>query len=132
MARLEKKDKVFHYRIDEASIGTAAALGLSADEMARVLEENSRGFLPQNITYSIRNWAGRVYNTSIKRCYILELQSPDMLQHVQRLPEIEPLVLRELSPTVLALREPPWDRAAVRALQKLGIYIRRDPGERSP
>jgi hypothetical protein len=125
MARLSKIDQVFHYRIDEESVSAAAALGLSAEEMVRGLDEHCRGPLPQNIRYSIETWAGRVFNVSVEGAYILELPSPELIQTVRRLPEIAPLVMRELSPTVLALREPPTDRGAIRSLQKLGIYVRR-------
>jgi hypothetical protein len=93
--------------------------------MVRGLDEHCRGPLPQNIRYSIETWAGRVFNVSVEGAYILELPSPELIQTVRRLPEIAPLVMRELSPTVLALREPPTDRGAIRSLQKLGIYVRR-------
>ena len=92
----------------------------------RTLSDHCQGELPQNISYSIENWAGRIYNVSVSQVFILELKTPEMLQHVKRLPEIAPLVLRELSPTILALREAPTDRSAIKSLQELGIYIRRD------
>ena len=125
MASLAKHDQVFHYRIDETSVATAAALGQSAEQLIAVLVENSRGPVPQNIRYSIESWAGRVHNVTISQAYVLELPSPELVQMVRRLPEIAPYVVRELSPTVLALSEAPTDRGAIRALQGLGIYVRR-------
>jgi len=125
MARLEKIDQVFHYRIDEVSVSTAAALGFEAADMIQALDEQCRGPLPQNVRYSIETWAGRVYNVSVEEAYVLEFPSPELTQMVRRLPEVAPLVIRELAPTILALREPPTDRSAIRALQKLGIYVRR-------
>ena len=125
-ASLSKIDQVYHYQIDERSITIAACLGLTTEEIVRTLSDHCQGDLPQNISYSIENWAGRIYNVSVSQVFILELKTPEMLQHVKRLPEIAPLVLRELSPTILALREAPTDRSAIKSLQELGIYIRRD------
>ena len=125
LANLFKVDQILHYRIEEDSISTAAALGLTLEEMLEGLTENSISGLPQNIRFSIEGWAGKVYNVTIKQYFILELPSEELVQVVQRLPEIAPFVERQLSPTVLALKEAPTDRNSIRALQELGIYVRR-------
>ncbi|MDP6117897.1 MAG: helicase-associated domain-containing protein [Planctomycetota bacterium] len=125
LANLFKVDQILHYRIEEDSISTAAALGLTLEEMLEGLTENSISGLPQNIRFSIEGWAGKVYNVTIKQYFILELPSEELVQVVKRLPEIAPFVERQLSPTVLALKEAPTDRNSIRALQELGIYVRR-------
>ncbi|MDA1138219.1 MAG: helicase-associated domain-containing protein [Planctomycetota bacterium] len=125
LADLFKVDQILHYRIEENGIATAAALGLTLEEMLNGLAENSISGLPQNIRYSIEGWAGKVYNVTVKQYFILELPSEELVQVVKRLPEFAAIVERELSPTVLALKEAPTDRNSIRALQELGIYLRR-------
>ncbi|MBI2194271.1 MAG: helicase-associated domain-containing protein [Planctomycetes bacterium] len=125
MAVLEKVDKVFHYRIEEDAVISAAALGLSGEAMVRALEENGRGALPQNVRYSVLSWAGRVHHAGVEPAFLLELPSPELMEQVLTLPEIQHLVLRRIGPSLLALNTPLDDRSALRALQKLGIYLQR-------
>jgi hypothetical protein len=125
LANLFKVDQILHYRIEEEGIATAAALGMTLEEMLEGLTENSISGLPQNIRYSIEGWADKVYNVTVQQYFILELPSEELVQVIKRLPEFAPIVDRELSPTVLALKEAPTDRNCIRALQELGIYVRR-------
>ncbi|UCE74936.1 MAG: helicase-associated domain-containing protein [Methanomassiliicoccales archaeon] len=53
-----KLDTVSVFRITRESVKGGICLGLIADEMLSFLEENCKGTVPQNVDYSIKDWAG--------------------------------------------------------------------------
>lgn len=118
-----KSEVTLHLRITQESVQRAVLRGLSSDEMIATLHAHCRAPVSQNIEYSIRTWAARVHPAGIRTVHVLELPSAEALDAALRLPEIAPLVVQRLSPTVASLRVPQLDTDAEDALRKLGIYL---------
>ncbi len=55
----DKKGHLLHYRITEASVLRALSEGLYLDRIIATLDEHSRTPLPQNVRFSVRDWALR-------------------------------------------------------------------------
>jgi hypothetical protein len=119
----EKSEVTLHLRITQESVQRAVLRGLTAEGMIATLRDQCRAPLPQNVEYSIRNWAERVHPAAVETLHVLELPSVEALEAAIRLPEIAPIVLRRLSPTAVALSIPQLDPKAEEVLKQLGIYL---------
>jgi XPB/Ssl2-like helicase family protein len=119
-----RTENIYHYRLTRESVSQAIVSGMSADDMIRVLADNSRNRIPQNVEFSIRDWAGAVRFVSVRRAFLLEAEHPETIDRIMALPSIQPLVKLRVSPTVLALRERPDAAAAVQDLRNAGVYVR--------
>jgi hypothetical protein len=118
-----KREVTLHLRITRESVQRAILRGLSADEMLATLRGNSRAPVPQNVEYSIRNWAGGVHPAAIRTLHVLELPSAEALDAALCLPELAPLVVRRLSPTAVVLNVADLGPDAESALRQLGIHL---------
>jgi hypothetical protein len=58
-ARRTKSDHVHQFRIDEASVRDGIADGLSGAQIIQVLADRARAPVPQNVRYSLEEWAQR-------------------------------------------------------------------------
>jgi hypothetical protein len=58
-ARRTKSDHVHQFRIDEASVRAGMADGLSGAQIIQVLADRARAPVPQNVRYSLEEWAQR-------------------------------------------------------------------------
>ena len=56
-ARPVKTEQVFHFKITRERVAHAAASGMSPDAILQVLQSHSDNALPQNVAYSIKDWA---------------------------------------------------------------------------
>jgi len=119
----EKSEVTLHLRITKESVQRAVLRGLTPESILAALTQHSRAPLSQNIEYSIRNWAAGVFPAEIRTLHVLELPSAEALDAALSLPQIAPLVVRRLSPTVAALRVPQLDPESEDALKQLGIYL---------
>ena len=58
-ARRTKSDHVHQFRIDEASVRAGLADGLAGTQILQVLADRARVPVPQNVRYSLEEWAQR-------------------------------------------------------------------------
>jgi hypothetical protein len=119
----EKSEVTVHLRITKESVQRAALRGMDPEDILGLLRHHSRVPLAQNIEYSVRQWAANVHAAQIETLHVLELPSEEVLDAVLQLPEVEPLVVRRLSPTAVALSRAMLDPEAQDALAKLGIHM---------
>ncbi len=119
----EKAEVTVHLRITKESVQRAALRGMDSEDILALLRHHSRVPLAQNIEYSVRQWAANVHAAQIETLHVLELPSAEILDAAVQLPEIEPLVVRRLSPTAVVLSHAYLDPAAQDALAKLGIHM---------
>ena len=120
-----KFEQTYHLKITKERVERAVARGLSADRMIKTLREHcDTDVVPQNVEYSIRGWAGRVRVATVEDVCVFELPDEEMLKVVGELPEMKDLIIRQISPTALALSRWPGDRKLLAALRELGVHVR--------
>ncbi|HPD17280.1 MAG TPA: helicase-associated domain-containing protein [Planctomycetota bacterium] len=118
-----KNEVTLHLRITQESVQKAVLRGLTPDAILATLARNNRAPLPQNIEYSVRNWAAGVHPAKVCTLHVLEVHSAEALDAALRLPEVAPLVVRRLSPTAAVLCAPQLGPEAEAALKQLGIHL---------
>jgi DNA excision repair protein ERCC-3 len=145
-AELEKSPDYLHtYRITPISIWNAAAIGMSAERIAEILDDLSCVPVPRNVLQEVREWIGRYGQLRIERVgdsderFELVSGDPDALADVLGHEAIRKLVVREdgrvfLTPlsrgtikqALIKIGYPVDDRGGYLAGDKLPIELRRD------
>ncbi len=126
-AELEKSPDYLHtYRITPISIWNAAAIGMSAERIAEILEDLSCVPVPRNVLHEVREWIGRYGQLRIERVegqderFELASGDPNALADVLGHEAIRKLVVRENGHVFLA----PLSRGTIKqALIKIGYPV---------
>lgn len=89
----EKLEEVLHFRITEASVRRALKEGMYMERIHETLQSASRTPVPQNVVFSIRDWAQRAGLMTLDRSWVLTcpdaetlrrfLQDPGVRKHVK-------------------------------------------------
>lgn len=119
-----KSENVYHFRLDRDSVTRALASGVTAEEILHLLEGHGRNPVPQNVEFSVREWAERIRFVTCDRVFLLEAPDEETTDKIQDLPGLRPLVLDRIGPTMLSLRERPDKPALRRELEELGVFVR--------
>lgn len=82
VAELARLDTVSSYRLTEATVGRAMALGLTRDQLVTFLERGSGGPLPPNVEATLNEWTRRHAGVRLRRVVLLH---PNQPEHAARL-----------------------------------------------
>lgn len=85
---------VMHFRIDAKGVGRALQEGASLAKIVEILERNSRTPVPQNVLYSIRNWALSAGLSFLTRERVLEISDLETRRRLLQDPGVRPFVRR--------------------------------------
>jgi hypothetical protein len=113
-ADLEKPDWMMVYRLTRASVYRALTLGRSPEELSALLEEHSLNELPQNVSFSIRDWPAAFGRLWFARSYTLHCDTPALAGELVASSSVGRFVRGRLSPTVLVI-----DRAELSELMQV-------------
>jgi hypothetical protein len=119
-----KSDEVQHYRITRDAVERAVVKGMHADEILEFLELYSRVGVPQNVAYSIREWASRVAFLRQREVVLVTASSSAALDHALSLDDVQRILVERLSPTAAALRARIADWKTIEMLRSVGVYFR--------
>lgn len=98
-------DSVYRYKVTATSIEKAVAEGVDVSEILRVLSENARGAIPQNVVYSIKEWAGHVRFVTARKMVVLRGKNREIMDRVLRTLAARNVVSERLSPTAIVVEE---------------------------
>ena len=118
-AERQSSDSVYRYRVTAQSIEKAVAEGVEVAEILRVLSENARGSIPQNVVYSVKEWAAKVRFVSARRVTVLRGRNREIMDRVLRTLSQLDITSERLSPTAIMVEENA-------DLEKLGEDMSRD------
>lgn len=102
-ADLEKPDWMMTYRLTRASVYRALTLGRVPEDLAALLEQHSINELPQNVSFSIRDWPAAFGRLWFARSYTLHCDTPALADELVASSSIGRFVRGRLSPTVLVI-----------------------------
>jgi hypothetical protein len=119
-----KSDEVAHYRIARDGVERAVVNGMVVAEILDFLETHARAPLPQNVVYSIGEWARRVSFAAQRDVALLTTDDAGALDRVLATPDVKRLLVERLSPTAAALRSKISDWKVIEALRASGVYFK--------
>lgn len=102
-ADLEKPDWMMVYRLTRASVYRALTYGRRPEELAALLEEHSINELPQNVSFSIRDWPAAFGRLWFARAFTLHCDTPALADELVASSSIGRFIRGRLSPTVLVV-----------------------------
>jgi len=119
-----QSDRVVRFRITRERVKAAVSAGLGGDRIVELLASRAGPGLPQNVQYSIQEWAGEVRFVRARRSLILESEDPATLDQIAALPGLAELHPTRLTPNLLALdpKVPPPE--VVQELRQRGIHFK--------
>ncbi|GJM20295.1 MAG: hypothetical protein DHS20C15_02100 [Planctomycetota bacterium] len=121
-------DSAYRYKLTEASIEKAVADGMQAADILRTLSEHSRVEIPQNVIYSIGQWAEKVKFVSHAQVTLLRGRSKEVVDRMLHDEELRRHVVERLSPTALIVSSAlPRDELAA-LLEPLGVFLDESDG----
>lgn len=120
----QKSDLIYHLKLTKSSVERGVLGGLTADHIIALLHQHSRTPIPQNVIYSIHQWASHVRLAAISEVCLLETAESATLDLIQSHPAIRPLLVRRISPTAAILAARPADAKVIAVLKRLGIHVR--------
>ena len=91
----EGGDSLLHFRISERSVHRALTEGMFLKRIVQTLENHSRTPVPQNVLYSIRDWAVRAGLMQLDAAFVVRGDDVEHLRRFAHDPGVKPLV-REL------------------------------------
>jgi len=122
-AERQSSDSVYRYKLTAPSIEKAVAEGLDVSEILRVLSENARSAIPQNVVYSVKEWAGKVRFVSARRMLVLRGRNREIMDRVLRTLSSRSLVAERLSPTAIVVEEHADLSVLEEELGKDGVFL---------
>ena len=124
-AELVSVDQMLTYRIGRDSVYRAAERGMKSEEILSFLETYSKVPLPQNLRYSISDWAGRYGEIQFRNAFLLCTETPELADELKASQTFAPFIRGELSPSALIVHREAYP-TLVERLQEAGYFPRTD------
>lgn len=118
-----KSDRLFHYRLTEESTRRALAEGVTVSELISWLRRHSRVPVPQNIVYSILDWAHRTGVLTLGKRNHIAASRPEVLDRFLADPRVRGQISSRLSPQEAVLKRRLPVREVRRLVLDLGFFL---------
>jgi hypothetical protein len=116
-------DSAYRYRLTEASIEKAVAEGLEPSSILRTLSEHSRVDIPQNVIYSIGQWADKVKFVSQATVSLVRGRNKEVIDRILHDKRLRGHVIERLSPTALLMSQDVPRETLAKLLEPLGVFL---------
>lgn len=123
-AKRTKSDNAYHFKITSGTVEKAVAQGMTASEILTLLSENSRVGIPQNVIYSIKEWAEKVKFVEVHEVMLLRGRSKEVIDRIAHTGDLKSLIVERLSPTVLLINSDLDFEQLGATLEKLGVFLK--------
>jgi Helicase conserved C-terminal domain len=91
------------FRLTQASVRQGLAEGMRVSEMLAMLAEQSRKALPQNVEYTLQDWAAGFQGATLTEVILVETSHDYTQEHLQQLVGLPTIQVRRLAPTLYTL-----------------------------
>jgi len=95
--RRTRVGETVHFRIEQEGVRRALVEGMRLDTILDTLDRNSRTPVPQNVTFSIRDWALRAGRMELDEELVLACDDEDTLGRLKSDPGVRGYIERDLS-----------------------------------
>ncbi|HLW00186.1 MAG TPA: helicase-associated domain-containing protein [Ktedonobacterales bacterium] len=128
----ERIGRVSRFTLTREALLRGLAGGLALDDLLASLEQQSQKGLPQNIAYTLRDWARQYKEVRVKQVILLEVSDETLVNELANSGKLAALGLRRLGPCALAAPGETNLRDLHRALKKLGVAVKFGGGLQEP
>lgn len=122
----DKQGELMHFRITERGVTRALQEGLSLSAIVGILQEHSRTPVPQNVLYSVRDWATRAGLLVLGEDCVLRSENADVVRRLRSDPGVRPYVARALGEHGVQLKKEISPRRLQALLRDLDYLVERE------
>ena len=97
--------------------------GKNVEHIIHILEEHSQKELPQNVVYSLNDWARSYKGTRLSHVLLLEVSSEAVATQLNNSTKLKASGLRQLGPFIFALNSDSNIKQLKQALEQEGISV---------
>lgn len=123
-AVLEQIGRVSRFTLTREALLRGLAGGLALDDILAFLEQRSQKSLPQNIAYTLRDWARQYKEVRVTKVILLDVDDEALAAQLANSSKLAAMGLRRLGPTALAVPGDANLRELHRILKKLGVSVK--------
>jgi hypothetical protein len=123
----EKHGETLHFKITDRSIQRALAEGMLLGRIHDVLRSHSRTPIPQNVLYSIRDWAWRAGLMLLDPSLVLRCEDAETLRRFQQDPGVKALVREAVDEKRVQLKARYAPRRTATLLREFGFLVELEP-----
>lgn len=124
----DKQGGVMSFRISERSVQRALHEGMYLKRILATLERHSRTPVPQNVLFSVRDWAAQAGCMHLGADYVVTADDPDLVARFRGDPGVKPLLRESLDEKRTRLRPASTLRRTQSLLRELGYLVEIDEG----
>jgi len=122
----DKQGGVMSFRISERSVQRALHEGMYLKRVLATLERHSRTPVPQNVLFSVRDWAAQAGCMHLGPDYVVSADDADLVTRFRSDPGVRPLVRENLDERRTRLRPVSTLRRTQSLLRELGYLVEID------
>jgi hypothetical protein len=119
----ERGGETVVFRIEEASVRRALVEGMGLDQLLLTLESNSRTPVPQNVSFSIRDWARRAGRMVLDEALVLSCEEEDALRRLRQDPGVRGYIAADLDEKRVQLKGRITPKRMRALLRDLGYLV---------
>ncbi len=130
MSHRKSRDIILTSVVSRGGVARARERGMSTKEVLAFFESHSRTPLPQNVRFSLENWAKAYGSIHFEPALLMRFRDAATCEGVMHIPEIAPYIRERLSDTILTI-SPDRMQIVAELLRKSG-YLPEIAGESLP
>ena len=119
----ERQENVLHFRITEKTVHRALAEGMFLTRMVGTLEDHSRTPVPQNVLYSIRDWAAQAGLLRLSPDYVVRAENPEVARRFQQDPGVKSVLAAVVDERTSRMKAHGTPRRMQSFLRDLGYLV---------
>jgi hypothetical protein len=123
MAELQRWDRMSTYRLTRESVTRLLRRNVTIGQLMSFLKRVSREPFPKNVEFTLRDWATKYGEITLRHTAILHTRDRHLLIELQRRPDLRPFIIDVLSPTVALVAPDSFEELHAR-LEALGYSPR--------
>ena len=122
-AQLNQVGMVSRLTLNRATLLRAMEAGRNVEQVIKILEERSQKELPQNVVYSLNDWARLYKGVRLSQVILFEVSSEALATELSTAPRFKDLGLRQLAPCIFAVNSDINLKQLKQNLEKEGIAV---------
>jgi hypothetical protein len=122
-AQLNQIGMVSRLTLTKTSLHHGMSAGMNLDQIIQVLSRHSSNELPQNVVYTLNDWAKQYKESRLSMALLIEVPNQEIAQHLLTVERFVDWGIRQLSPTILSLNGNAPIQQVRAALEREGITI---------
>jgi len=103
LADRRSRDTVLTFFVNQRGIARARERGMTTDEIIRFFHDHSRNPLPQNVRFSIEQWANSYGTVFFENLTLMRCRTAEICDSVVHMPDIAPYIMERLSDTAIVV-----------------------------